>query len=300
MPPMFPGMGLEQLVKAQLFNRGYYNPGGDGQLLHFFTPDPNPSTVSQRWLYPGGARSGLSSTSVRIFYRAWRDGIIEGMRVRSLSAGAGSGNTTYRIEINNVGVEELVIANNANPHEGGIETEIAVNAADKISIEMDWDVVPTTKPLEISASLLFRPDNSGRGANIPFGGTIIGSVNTITYLWPFLGARVSGAVGYDPTERFIVIPGPLTITSMRVITVNQGSLNGGTPVTGTYTLRKNGADTSLSLVIEKDTDATAWAGEQSGEVSFDAGDRMSVSHIYNPSFNGVPNGISFMMVGEIT
>ena len=142
-----------------------------------------------------------------------------------------------------------------------------------------------------------------RRSQISFGGEFSGSGTIGTrFLYPSLGILTAGP-GYNATEFFIVVPRALTVVSMAIQSRVQGTIraNPSPPpaeltVTGTYMLRKNLANTGLSVTIVKDDDADAWAGSATGGVTFAAGDKMSMSITLDQTFDGTPSNMSHMLV----
>lgn len=89
----------------------------------------------------------------------------------------------------------------------------------------------------------------------------------------------------DGTERFIVAPYAMTFRRLAVSALTAGTGSGST----TYTLRVNGANTALALVVDNDT--APYGGTATGEITVAAGDRVSLGKQSTGTISGSPVGV---------
>jgi hypothetical protein len=82
------------------------------------------------------------------------------VRARVAGAGGNGGTASYILEVNSVNTALVVgILNDANPHEGFNDVdEIAVSQGDRISVEFDWDILPTSSVTDLVIGMVYEVD----------------------------------------------------------------------------------------------------------------------------------------------
>lgn len=131
---------------------------------------------------------------------------------------------------------------------------------------------------------------------LPFTGDPITS-GAQRFLVPMLnpGAATPAA---STTEFFMVLPNDCTIYQIYFSSFLQGTVS--SPVTGTYTVRKNGSPTSMIATCTKNVNADFWTGESvASPVAFLAGDRLSMSIECDTAFSGAPFGVHVSCLARI-